>query len=570
MKRLFIWMLLNVSFISINAQSVAWAKKGGLWAYDDGYGIANDNNGNVYVAGKYEMSANFSGVVLPCQGNHDIFVAQYSPSGNLNWIRTAGGYTGDYATCVATDGNYVYVAGEIEGDNATIKFPGSPITIKCKSSNDVFLAKYTVSGTLLWAREAGGWDYEKALGITYDNSGNVIICGAFRGASTFGYKTIYGSGENDIFVAKYDANGNFLWVNQAGSSKRDEAKSVKCDASGNVYIAGTYKNGCAFGSQWLYSPSTYFNMFIAKYSPAGNLQWVKTGGGTYDDVAWGIGLDNFGKIYVTGEFNATANFGGQTIWTNGSADIFVACYDANGNIQWIRKAGSNSVDRARGIGVTGNRIYITGQYGGTAYFGPYTKYSSDNSDIFVACLDNYGTFKWVTTAGGSPDAYEDLGFESGTAVCAQTNGNVYATGAMLNGATFGGSSLSAYSRSDVFVVKILSNPNRSEEDMFAEGNGEDESLTGLEDQSQKSPEDYSVELNIYPNPGEGYFVMEFNSKENSQCEVTVFNSLGQIIEQKQITIPTITNLDLAEREKGIYFVELRNSEALERKKIILK
>ncbi|MFN6037184.1 MAG: SBBP repeat-containing protein, partial [Bacteroidota bacterium] len=113
----------------VRAQQFSWAKKGGLWAYDYGYGVANDSYGNLYVAGKYEMNANFSGVVLPCQGNHDIFLAQYSPSGNLNWIRTAGGYTGDYATCVSVDkNNFVYTAGEIEGTNALIKFQGSPIT----------------------------------------------------------------------------------------------------------------------------------------------------------------------------------------------------------------------------------------------------------------------------------------------------------------------------------------------------------------------------------------------------------------------------------------------------------
>jgi hypothetical protein len=567
-------MLLNVSFISINAQSFSWAKKGGLWAYDYGYGIANDANGNVYVAGKYEQNANFSGVVLPCQGNHDIFVAQYSPTGNLNWIKTAGGYSGDYATCLATDGNYVFVGGEIEGTNATIYFQGSSATLKCQNSNDIFLAKYTTSGTLLWAKRAGGNDYEKALGITYDNAGNVLICGLFRGAATFGgTTTIYGSGDNDIFVAKYDANGNFLWVKKAGSTGRDEAKSIKCDVYGNVYISGLYKNGCTFGSQWLASPNGYFNMFLAKYSSAGNLLWVKTGGGDYDDVGWSLATDGYSRIYVSGEFNATANFGGQTIWTTGSADIFVASYDMNGNIQWIRKAGGNKEDRARGIGIAGSRIYITGQYGGTAYFGPYTKTAADNSDIFIASLDIYGTFKWVMTAGGVADAYEDLGYESGNAVCAQTNGNVYATGSMLNGATFGSTSLSAYTRTDVFVVKILSNPvSRSDEEVLAdqEGSEEDPALPVDEIENDKLGKGYSVELKIYPNPGDGYFVLEFNSDKSDQYEIVVFNSLGQVVDQRQITVPVVTSLDLAGRDKGIYFVEVRNTDVLFRKKVVLR
>lgn len=578
MKRLFIWMLLNVSFISINAQNFAWAKKGGLWAYDYGYGIANDKSGNVYVAGKYEKNANFSGVVLPCQGNHDIFVAQYSPSGNLNWIRSAGGYTGDYAEAVACDGNYLYVAGEIQGTNATIIFQDSPITLKTAGSNDIFLAKYTLSGTLLWAKRAGGTDNEKALGVAYDNSGNIFICGKFKSYATFGSTTVNGSGEDDIFVAKYDANGNFLWVRKAGSSGRDEAKSVKCDAAGNVYICGMYKDGCNFGSQTLSSPNAHFDMFLAKYSPSGSLLWVKRGGGNYDDVGWSLAIDSYGKLYVGGEFNSTATFGSQTISTRGSADALVACYDANGNALWVRRAGGSGIDRARGIACAGSNVYITGQYAQTGYFGSYTKTAADNSDIFISCLDNAGNFKWVMTAGGPADAPEDLGYESGNAICAETSGNVYATGAMLNGATFGSTSLSAYTRTDVFVVKITSPPSgRSEENLAAT---EDDSVTDNSDQplrlAQEAPADLNpavnpdTELKVYPNPGDGYFTLEFNGKESAQYELTVFNSLGQLIEQRQVTAPTVTTLDMANREKGIYFIELRNGESLQRKKVMLR
>jgi hypothetical protein len=245
MKKLYFLMLLNAAFTHINAQSFAWAKREGLWAYDYGYGITTDNSGNVYVAGKYEMNANFSGTILPCQGNHDIYVAQYSSSGNLNWITTAGGVLGDYAEGVATDGNNVYIAGEIEGSNKTITFENSPITLQTYSLNDIFVAKYDVSGNLAWARSAGWYQNEKALGVTCDNSGNVYICGFFGDTAKFGNTFIYGTGTGgrDIYIAKYDANGNFQWVRQAGSMGRDEAKSIKCDAAGNVYICGMYSDG---------------------------------------------------------------------------------------------------------------------------------------------------------------------------------------------------------------------------------------------------------------------------------------------------------------------------------------
>jgi hypothetical protein len=448
-------LILSLFCVALQAQTFQWAKREGLWAYDYGYGITTDNEGNVYVAGKYEKNAKFSGVTLPCQGNHDIYLAKYSPSGSLIWIRTAGGYSGDYAWNVACDGNYVYIAGEIQGTNALIKFIGSPITLTCKGSNDIFVAKYDLNGNLIWAKRAGDFDYDKALGVTYDASGNVYISGIFTTKAVFGgTTTIYSSGDKDIFVAKYDSNGNFLWVRKAGGTGRDEAKSIRCDAAGNVYTCGMFKNTATFGTQMVTAPNGHWDMFLAKYSTTGTLLWLKTAGANWDDVAWSVTMDNTGKIYVAGEFNSTVNFGGIPLSTKGSSDIFVACYNSSGSVLWAKRAGGTQTDRARGIGCDGSNIYITGQFGGAASFGPYRKTAVDNSDIFMACLDNSGQFTWAAAVGGPADLEEDLGYESGIAICSEASGNVYATGALLNGGVFGNIALSPYTRTDVFVTKI--------------------------------------------------------------------------------------------------------------------
>lgn len=456
MKNIYFVIILNFLFINLQAQNFDWTKREGQAAYDYGYGIANDNAGNIYIAGKYEMNANFSGTILPMQGNHDSYVAKYSPAGALTWVRTSGGVSGDYAHALACDGSdYVYVTGEIQGSGTVIKFVGSSITLTAQGQNDVFIAKYDLNGNLLWANKAGGIDDDEGLGITYDNLGNIFVCGFFTNIATFGTTTVYGSGGRDMYVAKYDMNGVFQWVKTGGGAKRDEAKSIKCDAAGNVYICGMYSNGAVFGSQTLTAPNGYFNAFLAKYANDGTLIWVKTAGGDYDDLAWSLTIDNANKIYVTGEFNAYALFNGTPLITTGSNDIFVACYDASGTLQWVKKAGGRLIDRARGIGCDGTNIYITGQFALSANFGPFAVTGVDSSEIFMAKISNAGDFQWVTTVGGQADVYENLGYEAGIAICAETSGNVYATGALLNGGTFGNTSLNAYNRTDVFLSKIL-------------------------------------------------------------------------------------------------------------------
>lgn len=469
MKKFNLIVLLLIT-MSTYAQQFQWAKRGGLWAYDYGEGISTDPYGNVYIAGKYEENAIFSGVTLPCQGNHDIYTAKYDPYGNLLWIRTGGGPSGDYAHAVCTNSTNVYISGEIEGSNTTIKFPGSSITLTAWGNNDVMCAKYDLNGNLIWAKRDGGYNNEKAQGVAVDPNGNLYVCGYYENTTDFGNNWFGCAGAQDAFLVKYDANGNFQWVRHMGGPGRDEGKGLKCDAAGNVYMCGMYKNGCNFMGQYLSAPNGYVNAYLAKIDPYGNLKWVRTGGGNWDDVGWALTIDNYGKIFMTGEFNADANFSGQHVYTSGSADVFVACYLSDGTLSWVKKGGGTQVDRARGIGTDGNNIYVTGQFGGTAYFGSSYRTAVDGSDIFMACMNNSGTWMWMNAAGGpADDPTETLGFESGIAICAQANGNVYATGAMLNGASFGGTYLSPYSRTDVYITKLRNGvaAREAEESPFA-------------------------------------------------------------------------------------------------------
>lgn len=454
MKKIQLLLALNLSFICLQAQNFEWTKREGLWEYDYGYGIDTDNSGNVYISGKYEMNANFSGTIIPQQGNHDIYVAKYNSAGALIWVRTAGGSDGDYARALACDGNYVYVAGEIEGYQTVISFLGSPVTLTCKGVNDAFLAKYDLEGNLLWAKQAGGINNDEALGITYDNSGNVYVCGFYSNGAVFGTTALTTQGGYDMYVAKYDANGEFQWVRTAGGPGRDEAKSIKCDAAGNIYVGGMHKDGAVFGSNTLSSPNGYLNAFIAKYTPNGTLEWAKSAGGDYDDAVWSLTIANNNNVYITGEFNAYAHFDNIAIPTTGSADIFVACYDPSGTIQWVKKAGGSLLDRARGIGCDGTNLYITGQFSMSANFGSIPVTGVDSSEIFIAKLNNSGDFQWVKVIGGPSDLPETLGYESGNAICAEASGNVYTTGSLLNGGVFGSTSFNAYSRTDVFLSKI--------------------------------------------------------------------------------------------------------------------
>jgi hypothetical protein len=561
MKRIYLaTMLLSTMISNVDAQSFDWAKLEGKYAYDYGYGISTDVNGNLYVAGKYEEDgAFFSGTTIPCAGNHDMFLAKYSSDGDLVWIRTAGGVLGDYAHAMTTDHtNYIYVAGEIEGTGAVISFPPSTQTLTCVADNDIFVAKYDMSGNLMWAKSAGGGGGEKALGVTYDNSGNVYICGNYK--DNFNYEgtpmVASFSGERDIFVAKYNSSGVFQWVKTAGSIGRDEALAIQCNSAGEVYVCGMHSDGAVFGSTTLPTANTpsghYMNAFLAKYASDGTLLWVKSDGSDYDDVAWALTLDNTGKIYVGGEFNAYATFGSTpALTTFGNADAYVACYDASGNALWSTQAGGPLIDRIRGIGTDGTNLFVTGQFGtasagAAATFGSSTFTAADSSDVFISGLNNSGSFLWTKTIGGMADSLELLGYESGNGICTDGSNTVYVTGALLNGGTLGSIVLDDYKRTDAFITKLTV-------------------VVGVEENQAYNS------LKIYPNPGTGCFQIDLRDIKSQTMDLRVYNYLGELVDQKNTARNNNTlNVDISSHKKGIYFIEVRTEDKVFREKIILQ
>jgi hypothetical protein len=554
MKKIYLVLSVNILACALNAQTFQWAKAEGKYAYDYGYGINTDNSGNLYVAGKYEENAVFSNTTVSCAGNHDGFIVKYDPSGNLQWVRTFGGSLGDYCEALSTDkSNFVYVSGEIEG-GGTISFPGSAVTLQAKGDNDIVLAKYDLSGNLQWAISEGWKHSEKGLGNSVDPSGNVYVCGYFTDTTIINNSQIVGKGGRDIYVAKYNSNGVFQWVRTAGSTGRDEAKFAKCDAAGNVYICGMVSNNAMFGSTSITTgTNSTFDAFVAKYDTNGNLVWVKSAGGEWDDVAWSMTIDNAGKLFVTGEFNAYANFGGTFLTTTGSADVFVACYDESGNVMWAKGAGGSMIDRARGIGTDGTIMYITGQFGSTASFGANSIMADDSSDIFISAISNSGNFMFATKVGGTPDAFEGLGYESGNAVCGFHSGNewaVYATGGLLNGGAFGAltPTVTGYSRTDAFVTKLTYDPGTA-------GLTESKLING----------------SFFPNPSNGLFYLKSSVTGDSPLNVKVLNQLGQVIFSDTFSTSNNIAIDLSSEAEGIYFVEVSDGKNMTgREKVIVQ
>ena len=348
------------------------------------------------------------------------------------------------AAGVAVDasGN-AYVTGVFAG---TVDFdPGTGVVALSSTGTggDYFLAKYDPDGMLLWVRSAlDSSGDESAAAITIDASGSPVIAGGFSGSVAFGTAisavsdgtpTFFDTDSN-VFVARYDQNGNLAWVRTTTSSTAEElATGLGADTAGNIYVSGHFTETADFdpgtGVVSLTQTGSFDNLFVAKFSGAGSLAWAVTSTDSDNyDVADAIAVDAVGNSYITGWFRTSFVLGADTLVGDGASStdtVFFAKLDPNGQWVWARGPGANSHEEY-GVALAldgGSVLYAAGDFFGTVELGPDTIDSQSQDRHFLARLDTAtGDVEWARTTGGGTLK----SFAGGVAV--DSSHQVYVTG----------------------------------------------------------------------------------------------------------------------------------------------
>jgi hypothetical protein len=366
---------------------------------------------------------------------------------NIGLIAAIGGYSYEIGADVAVDplGN-IYITGSFQGN---IDF--GTVNINSSGNSDVFIAKYDSDGTLQWVKTGGGIGSDNGKSIEIDLVGNIYIVGNFNETATFENITISSKGSSDIFVAKYDTDGLLNWVKSGGGTAFDNGNGIAVDLSGNVYITGSFQGAADFGIGNISSVGSA-DMFVAKYSVNGNLQWLQSGGGLSFDVGSDITIDSFGDIYVIGSYGSTATFGSASITSLGNSDVFLAKYSSTSTLQWVRSGGGSSDDSGRSIAtdMSGN-IFIVGFFNNSTTFTSNTV-SGSNHSLYLTKYSRNGTVQWVVAENVST-SYLGGGFRLATDI----KGNCYVTGSVCNSTAFGSMNLAGIC--DAFVVKYSDSGN---------------------------------------------------------------------------------------------------------------
>lgn len=365
------------------------------------------------------------------------------------WAKGEGGIGNDNAGAITVDeqGNS-YITGNLAGK---INFSGTEY--EGKDKYDVFITKYDNNGNIAWVKTAGGPENDLGKAIKYYN-GALYIAGMFEDTAWFENTMFLSRGETDLFVAKYDMDGNLVWVKQAGGAQNDYLSGMDVDDEGNIVVVGSYESSIGFDTLIRNTNNLFGESYITKYSNNGNVIWAKTVEGTNTNLTTDIAYDNNGNYLITGFFSGNYNLGGSTITSSTqSYDILIGKLDKNGNTVWLKKAGSIAEDAAQAICADkeGN-AFITGYFIRTAYFDNNSIEYYDYNDIFIAKYAPDGTNLWARAGKGSQ-------LDSGFGITADDEGNVYSTGMFMFTLDFDGWQRTSANGRDIYIVSYSPNGN---------------------------------------------------------------------------------------------------------------
>lgn len=443
---MFLVLLAAVLSIAVEAEGsdYLWSRRFGDANAQAGYGVAADTGGNVLLTGFFAGTVDFGGVSLTSAGAWDTFVAKFNASGNHIWSKRFGDASAQAGRSLVADafGN-VIAAGVFAG---TVNFGGGSLT--SAGQNDIFLVKLNAFGNHLWSKRFGDADNQDVFSVAVDTAGNVFITGFIQGATDFGGGSLTSAGGRDIYLAKFDANGNHLWSRLFGDAAAQIGRGVATDSSGDVAMVGEFNGTVDLGSGALTSAGSS-DLFLARYDSDGNCLWSRSFGDASDQRGRGVAIDASGSEVVTGDFAGTVDFGGGPLTSAAGMDAFLAKHDSGGNHVWSRAFGGAGTDGGTALAIDGSgNTIVTGHFFGTVDFGGGPIVGAGGSDIFVA---RYGPSGRHLTSGGFGDASNQYALS----VALDGPGSPLVTGYFQGTIDFGGGPLTSAGGDDIFLAKFV-------------------------------------------------------------------------------------------------------------------
>lgn len=358
-----------------------WSQRYGDAASQTATAVAVDTGGNVIVTGEFFGKMDVQQDVLTSAGGLDGFVFKLDPSGNKMWARSFGDaglqqQIRSVAIDPATD--EVLIAGNFDG---TLDFDGKQITTG--GQQDTFLAKLSKDGNGVWAKRFGDGQNQYGSRLAIDPLGNVFIVGQYFGALDFGAGNLFMNGSGDVYLARFDKDGNVSWAKSISSVVSAQPSGLAVDGAGDVVIAIETSGGIDPGGGTILATTS--DAILAKFSSGGLFQWQKQIGGTGEEYGPTLAVDLSKRIVLSFYSDGPLDLGGGDLLPGGGFDVVVSALEPSGDLLWAKRYGGVGDQSSPNVTVgPRGEIAIGCNAIGSINFGTGNLMSAGKEDIVLA------------------------------------------------------------------------------------------------------------------------------------------------------------------------------------------
>ena len=524
-------------------------------------------NGSMLACGWTDTPENL--VVLPAhqismQGESSGFIARIDENRDLEFATYFGGEDFDFISDVAVFSNSGFVIVGLTGSNSGISTPGAFMPVKPGGYNG-FIARFSPGGLLLWSTYLGGEAGAMEPGtivasVVVDDEDNVYCVGttssAFLPTSANAHQSDL-QGGRDGFVARFNPDGQPVFITYFGGSEDDRLTSIAFAENGDLLLTGTTWSSSGISTSGSYQEEIAggADIFITRMTTEGEVVWSTYFGGNQDDFLGeassshhGMDVDEEGNIYVS---LRTESEGLQTTGiTFFEIDhyqlILLAKFNPQGTLEWSRYMPYRPVESYSGLRYCGETlVYYGAAYTGADDLSIGTPFQSEvvsltETDIVLVGLDVSGELQWGTFYGGEgrdlPSSVDCLG-ESQLLLSGTTRSN------------------------NIEITPDAFQPERSSYTNAIFAIFEIDGLTSVEHNEE-------LELKAYPNPTTQHLWLDLPSSFAFHAEVGVYNSVGQLV-QRHTQFSSHEPLSL-QHPPGLYIVEARKGDNALRAKVVVR
>lgn len=377
-----------------------WSRTFGANLDESGMRVAFDGAGNLVLAARGKSAIDLGGGPLNAAGGTDLFLARFAPDGEHLWSKRFGDaadqFNDGFALAVDAAGE-IALAGDFEG---AIDFGGGPLV--AQNVGDPFLVRFKPDGGHVWSKafKTGSYAYPQA--VAFDPAGNILLGGYFFVSLDLGGGVMNSAGMVDAFLSKFNADGVHQWSQRFGDANGQYVLGLVTDAASNVYAGGGFQGAVNFGNGPLVSAGGA-DVFLARFEPNGNAVWSKRFGDAQTQVLRDLAIDGKGRLSFGGEIQGSIDLGGGPI--GGNSRGFIAQFDGAGKHLWSHAASDGQANvkgvAVDGLG----SVLLTGEFSGASDFGGGALVSEGSSDVFLVKLGPGGQHVWSKRFGDFAGQY---------------------------------------------------------------------------------------------------------------------------------------------------------------------